>query len=124
MHIISAGCSLDQPYSDGEGARNDDAAEAVFEAKGTELRLLASGQRATTIEARNDILRHILRVVEAELKRLDIPLTFARQLREALFAANAFTFYDEVSPYNALFGRQLAMLPDLPVLDYEQPTET
>eukprot|EP00959_Pyramimonas_sp_CCMP1952_P088164 1844455-Pyramimonas_sp.AAC.1 len=42
----------------------------------------------------------------------------------ALFAANALTFYNEVSPYNALFGRQPAMLPDLPVLDHKQPTET
>eukprot|EP00959_Pyramimonas_sp_CCMP1952_P191659 4007698-Pyramimonas_sp.AAC.1 len=26
--------------------------------------------------------------------------------------------------HNASFGRQSAMLPDLPVLDHEQPTET
>eukprot|EP00959_Pyramimonas_sp_CCMP1952_P316342 6621365-Pyramimonas_sp.AAC.1 len=62
--------------------------------------------------------------MEAELNRLDIPLVFTRPLHEALFAANAFTFYNEVSPYNALFGRQPAMLPDLPVLDHDQPTET
>eukprot|EP00959_Pyramimonas_sp_CCMP1952_P367983 7708455-Pyramimonas_sp.AAC.1 len=62
--------------------------------------------------------------MEAERNRLDIPLVFTRLLHEALFAASAFTFYNEVTPYNALFGRQPAVLPDLPVLDHEQPTET
>eukprot|EP00959_Pyramimonas_sp_CCMP1952_P128956 2696848-Pyramimonas_sp.AAC.1 len=62
--------------------------------------------------------------MEAESNRLDRPLVFTRLLHEALFAASAFTFYDEVSPNNALFGRQPAMLPDLPVLYREQLTET
>eukprot|EP00959_Pyramimonas_sp_CCMP1952_P104316 2180212-Pyramimonas_sp.AAC.1 len=62
--------------------------------------------------------------METELKRFDIPFVFTRLLHESLFAVNAFTFYGEVFPYSALFGRQLAMLPDLPALDHEQPTET
>eukprot|EP00959_Pyramimonas_sp_CCMP1952_P127646 2669886-Pyramimonas_sp.AAC.1 len=62
--------------------------------------------------------------MEAELSRLDIPLVFTRLLYEAFIAANEFTFYDEVSPCNSLFGRQPAMLPDLPILGHEQPTET
>eukprot|EP00959_Pyramimonas_sp_CCMP1952_P136787 2862422-Pyramimonas_sp.AAC.1 len=33
-------------------------------------------------------------------------------------------FYNEVSPCSTLFGRQPAMLPDLPIRDPEQPTET
>eukprot|EP00959_Pyramimonas_sp_CCMP1952_P213833 4474319-Pyramimonas_sp.AAC.1 len=111
-------------YSDGEGALNNDTAKAVLKAKGTELRMRARGQRATTIEARSGRLRHLLHVMEVELNRLDIPLVFTRLLHEALFAANAFTFYNEVSPCNALFGRQPAMPADLPVLDHEQPTET
>eukprot|EP00959_Pyramimonas_sp_CCMP1952_P273848 5724039-Pyramimonas_sp.AAC.1 len=84
----------------------------------------AQGQRATTIEAINGVLRHLLHVVEAELNKLDIPLVFTRLLHEALFAANRFTFYSEVSPCSALFGWQPAVLPDLPVLEHEQPTET
>eukprot|EP00959_Pyramimonas_sp_CCMP1952_P218948 4578101-Pyramimonas_sp.AAC.1 len=39
------------PYSDGEGAFNNDAAKVVLKAKGTELRMHARGQHATTIEA-------------------------------------------------------------------------
>eukprot|EP00959_Pyramimonas_sp_CCMP1952_P120283 2515257-Pyramimonas_sp.AAC.1 len=111
-------------YSDGEGALNNDTLKAVLKAKGTELDIRARGQHATTIEARNGILRHLLRVMEAELNRLDIPLVFTRLLHEALFAASAFTFYNEVSPYSAVFGWRPAMVPDLPVLDHEQSTET
>eukprot|EP00959_Pyramimonas_sp_CCMP1952_P255376 5333958-Pyramimonas_sp.AAC.1 len=62
--------------------------------------------------------------MDAELNRLDISLVFTRLLHEALFAASAFTFYSEMSPYKALLGRQAGMLPDWPVLDHEQPTET
>eukprot|EP00959_Pyramimonas_sp_CCMP1952_P292218 6111506-Pyramimonas_sp.AAC.1 len=90
-------------YSDGEGALNNDAARAVLPAKGTELRARARGQRAATIEARNGILRHLLRAAEIEFKGLDVTLVFARLLHEASLAANAFTFYNEASPCNALF---------------------
>eukprot|EP00959_Pyramimonas_sp_CCMP1952_P411337 8619430-Pyramimonas_sp.AAC.1 len=82
-------------YSCGEGALNDDTAKAVFEANGTELRIRARGQRIMTIEARSGILRHLLHVMEAELNRLDIPLVFTRPLREGVFAASAFTVYNE-----------------------------
>eukprot|EP00959_Pyramimonas_sp_CCMP1952_P057934 1209304-Pyramimonas_sp.AAC.1 len=46
-------------YSDGEGALNNDIAKAVLRAKGAELRTRARGQRATTTEARNGIMRHL-----------------------------------------------------------------
>eukprot|EP00959_Pyramimonas_sp_CCMP1952_P173282 3621040-Pyramimonas_sp.AAC.1 len=81
-------------YSNGEGALNNDTAKAVLEARGTELRIRARGQHATTIEARNGILRHLLRAMEAEPNRLDIHLVFTGLLHEALFAASAFTFYN------------------------------
>eukprot|EP00959_Pyramimonas_sp_CCMP1952_P419665 8790277-Pyramimonas_sp.AAC.1 len=82
-------------YSDGEGARNNGTAKAVLKAKGTELRIRERGQRATTIEARHDRLRHLFRVMETELKVLDIPLVFTRLLHKAMFVASAFTFYNE-----------------------------
>eukprot|EP00959_Pyramimonas_sp_CCMP1952_P240930 5035455-Pyramimonas_sp.AAC.1 len=55
-------------YSDEEGAFDNDAAEAVLEGKGIELRIRARGQRATTIEAIRGRLRHVLHVMESELK--------------------------------------------------------
>eukprot|EP00959_Pyramimonas_sp_CCMP1952_P417753 8752224-Pyramimonas_sp.AAC.1 len=42
------------------------------------------GQHATTIEVRSGILRRLLRVMEAEFNRFDIPVVFARLLREAV----------------------------------------
>eukprot|EP00959_Pyramimonas_sp_CCMP1952_P463874 9485658-Pyramimonas_sp.AAC.1 len=57
-------------YSDGEGALNNDAAKAVLKAEGAELRMRARGQRARTIGARSCILRHVLRVMETELKKV------------------------------------------------------
>eukprot|EP00959_Pyramimonas_sp_CCMP1952_P402390 8432547-Pyramimonas_sp.AAC.1 len=54
-------------YSDGEGAVNNDTAKSVFKAKGTERRIRARGQHATTTEARNGILCHLLHAIETEL---------------------------------------------------------
>ena len=39
---------------------------------------------------------------------------------EANFAGNAFTFYNGVSPYNAVYGRQPQCLPDLENFDFRQ----
>eukprot|EP00959_Pyramimonas_sp_CCMP1952_P286784 5996896-Pyramimonas_sp.AAC.1 len=55
-------------YSDGEGALNNDTAKAVLTATGIELRIRVRGQRPTTIEARSVLLRHLLHVIETELK--------------------------------------------------------
>eukprot|EP00959_Pyramimonas_sp_CCMP1952_P225698 4719669-Pyramimonas_sp.AAC.1 len=55
----------------------------------------ARGQHAATVEARNGILRRLLHVMEGELIRLEIPLVLTRLLPEALFAASAFTFFNE-----------------------------
>eukprot|EP00959_Pyramimonas_sp_CCMP1952_P103044 2155214-Pyramimonas_sp.AAC.1 len=97
-------------HSDWEGALNDNAAKAILKAKGTEQRVCARGQFATTVEPRSGYY--------------DTYFTSWRLNSTALFAAGAFTFYNEVSPFNALFGRQPAMHPGLPVLDHEQQTET
>eukprot|EP00959_Pyramimonas_sp_CCMP1952_P325153 6805832-Pyramimonas_sp.AAC.1 len=51
-------------YSDGEGALKNDTAKEVLKAKGADLRIRARGQHATTIEARNGILRHLPHVME------------------------------------------------------------
>ena len=60
-------------YCDGEGALNNNEAKAQLKALGTELRIRASGQHATTIEARNGILRGTMHIIEEDLKRHDIP---------------------------------------------------
>eukprot|EP00959_Pyramimonas_sp_CCMP1952_P139490 2919055-Pyramimonas_sp.AAC.1 len=62
--------------------------------KGTTLRIRAPGQRATSIESRNGILRGTLRMIEEELNIQNIPIVFTRVLAEGIFATNAFTFYN------------------------------
>eukprot|EP00959_Pyramimonas_sp_CCMP1952_P150166 3142340-Pyramimonas_sp.AAC.1 len=49
-------------YSDGEGALNNDTAKTILQAKGTEITMRARGQHAATIEVRNGLMPHLLRV--------------------------------------------------------------
>ena len=50
-----------------------------------------------------------MHLMEEELKRHNIPVVFKRLLAEAMFATNAFTFYNGASPYNALTGANLSV---------------
>eukprot|EP00959_Pyramimonas_sp_CCMP1952_P125555 2625345-Pyramimonas_sp.AAC.1 len=95
--------------SDGEGALNNDAAKAVLKAKGTELRHLR--------------VHDALRRSKPEAAYCAIYFLSWKLNSTALFAADAFTYYKEVSPCSSLFGRQPAMLPDLPILEHVLPME-
>ena len=110
-------------YSDGELGLNN--AEAITELKrlGTELRIRAPNQHARTVESRQAMLRHVMHMIEEDLKRGNVTLPFKRILAEALFVVNAFSFYNGVSPYNALTGRQPACLPDLQNADFSAEGE-
>ena len=61
--------------------------------------------------------------MEQEFKRQDLEVSFNRLLGEAMFVTNAFTFYNGVSPYNALTGRQPPCLPDLENIDFPSKGE-
>ena len=63
-------------HCDGEGGLNNDDAREQLTSMGTELRVRASGQHATVIEARNGMLRGVMHVMEEDLKRHDIPIIF------------------------------------------------
>ena len=99
-------------YSDGESALNCDEAKSELKRLGTTLKVKAPGQHAAIIERRNAVLRHVLHMIEADLKRCGIKIPFDRILGEGIFVSNAFTFYNGVSPTNAHTGRQPACLPD------------
>ena len=51
-------------YSDGEGAFSNPTAKEILKFKGTELRMRARGQHATSIASINGILRHTMHVME------------------------------------------------------------
>ena len=105
-------------YCDGESGLTSDSAKAELRRLGTNLLVRAPGQHARHIESRNAILRHTMHVLETELHRYSLELSFKRLLGEAMLATNAFTFYNGVSPYNALYGRQPPFLPELENIDY------
>ena len=104
-------------YSDGEMGLNNEYAKNAWKRLGTELRIRASKQHASTIEARSSFLRTVLHLIEADCKRYGVVITFKRLLGEGLFVTNAFTFYNGVSPINAHTGRRQACLPDLENID-------
>jgi len=51
--------------------------------------------------------------MDEELKKEDCALLLKLLYAEAIFAVNAFTFYNGISPYNAHKGRQPPCLPDM-----------
>ena len=102
----------------GESGLNNEESNKELKRLGTVLRVRAPGQHANLIESRNGVLRHVMHLVEEDLKRHGAEIPFGRLLGEGLFVCNAFTFYNGVSPYNAHTGRQPAFLPDLENADY------
>ena len=110
--------------SDGEPGLNNETAIAELKRLGTELRIQAPLQHASIAESRQSMLRHVMHMIEEELKRTqDQTIPFARLYAEALFVVNCFSFYNGVSPYNAHTGRQPAFLPDLENIDYKKGNE-
>ena len=110
-------------YTDGESGLTNETAIERLKSLGTTLRVRAPGQHARIAESRQSMLRHVMHLTEAELKRHNETIPFKRLYGEALFVANAFTFYNGVSPYNAHTGRQPACLPDLEDLDFKKEGE-
>ena len=110
-------------YSDGELGLNNATSIAELKRLGTELRVRAPDQHARFAESRQSMLRHVMHMIEEELKRHDYKIPFCRLYAEALFVVNAFSFYNGVSPYNAHTGRQPAFLPDLENIDFPKEGE-
>ena len=110
-------------YSDGEGGLTTATAIAHLKRLGTELSIRAPDQHARLAEVRQSMLRHTMHMIEQDLLRHGDEIPFKRLYAEALFVVNAFSFYNGVSPYNALTGRQPAFLPDLENIDFTQGGE-
>jgi hypothetical protein len=110
-------------YSDGEMGFNNPESIAELKRMGTTLRVRAPLQHARLAESRQAMLRHVMHMIEADLKRHNTTIPFKRLYAEAIFVVNAFSFYNGVSPYNAHKGRQPACLPDFENLDFPQEGE-
>ena len=85
-------------YCDGECGVNNAESIAEFKKLGTTVFIRAPQQHARIAEARQAMLRHVMHMIEEDLKRSGHEIPFRRLYGEALFVVNAFSFYDGVPP--------------------------
>ena len=102
---------------DGEGGLWRPEIAARIRRLGTDLKLRAPEQHARYIERRGAVLRATLHVLEDQLEREELVYPFPAVLAEAVFAGNACTHVGGATPYQAVYGRQPAMLPPLEAPD-------
>ena len=98
---------------DGECGLNSAEAKSTLKSQGIEVRPRAPQQHVRTIDRRTRILRNSMHTAEEQLVNEGIKVTFKQLLAHSTFAGNALISYGGATPYNARFGRQPAMLPDL-----------
>ena len=105
---------------DGEAAlATAQLAKDYFKSKTITVKVRAPQQHARYIERRGAILRHQMHLIEEQCKRENLSISFTRLLGEATFCGNALTFTGNSSPYNAVYGRQPACLPEIPYVEDE-----
>ena len=68
---------------------------------------------ARMVERRQATMRYVMHKTEDQAKREGITIEFDILCAEACFAGNALTNVGGATPYNARFGRQPSMLPDI-----------
>ena len=82
-------------------------------AVGVHLKFKAPRQKAWLVERHNEIIRQGLHRTESQLRKEDIRATFDQVLATTIFMKNSLTVINSSTPYQALLGRQPAMLPPL-----------
>ena len=107
---------------DGEKGLITKESEDYLKSRGITYRPRAPGQHARMIERRGAVLRHSLHCMEEQLARENVQVEFAQLLAEVTFAGNALISHNGATPFNARFGRQPAMLPDLHVIPEQGAT--
>ena len=77
------------------------------------MKYKAPRQRAWFVERHNGILREALRRTESQCKKEDLIATIEQVLAIVVFMHNSLICINNSTPYQALLGRQPAMLPPL-----------
>ena len=117
MMWISIHGPMSNLISDGEGGLwRSDVADRL-KRQGINMKLRAPQQHARYIERRGAVLRATLHVMHEQLERESAQCSFPIVLAEAVFAGNALTHVGGSTPYQAVYGRQPAMLPPLDAPD-------
>ena len=80
-------------------------------ASGINLKFKAPRQKAWIVERHNEIIRRCLQTTEAQLIKEGISIPFEQVLSTVFFVHNSLTVINGSTPYQALFGRQPAILP-------------
>ncbi len=89
------------------------AAQDWAESNGISLKYKAPRQKAWLVERHNELLREGLHVIETQMIKEGIKAPFEQILATATFMKNALTSVNGSTPYQAVLGRQPAMLPPL-----------
>jgi hypothetical protein len=101
---------------DGEkGVVHSELFKNELKARGIALKPRAPNQHARYIERRGALLRQALHVIEGQLKKVRISVTFPVLLAEAVFCGNCSTHVGVVTPYHAVYGRQPSIMPPLAI---------
>ena len=111
---------------DNESGMKTDAAGDWASANRVELKYKAPRQKAWIVERHNAIVRETLQKTESQLVRDNIKLPFVQILAIVMFMKNALTVINTSTPYQAVLGRQPAMLPPLEgghVQEYDDETQ-
>ena len=111
INAIDSWCNIHGPQSellvDQETANYRSAkARYYFRHKGIKVVPRATGQQVTYIR---DVIHNIVSQLQAE----GVECPFSHVLSEATFCSNALLSINQCTPYNAVYGRVLALLPGL-----------
>lgn len=98
---------------DGESCLKSKGASDWATASEVHLKFKAPRQKAWLVERHNEILRQALHRVESQIKEESLCCTFEICLATVTFMHNSLIVIGKSTPYQALLGRQPAMLPPL-----------
>ena len=105
-------------YMDQETAiQNSAVTTQYFTKKGIDYVPRAKGQQVPYIDRRGALMREIINKMVSQLKIEKIKMPFARVLSEATFCSNALLTVNNMSPYNAVYGRVPPILPGIDQVD-------
>ena len=89
-------------------------AAAYFRRKGIKLHIRAPGQHARLVERRQAVLRDALHKIDEQLVADGLGrVPIEQRVTEATFCGNALLSINNVTPYNAVYGRVPTLLPDI-----------
>ena len=104
---------MEELYFDGEGGLGTQSAKDHLKRLGVTIKIRAPEQHAQYAERHGALLRLVMHLTEEQCKREGLRITARCLLAQSLFVCNAMQSTGNATPYNAVLGRQPAILPPL-----------